>query len=240
MAKRIVAFVLSRDGVLGLLRAVPVGETTKPAPPSPAKSFRTLPGIDPVGARFAERQGLVVQGLLDLRREVGDHRVGLLVESQRLLVAGIPAGDDDRSGFEVAGADLDADAGAAQLPVVVFEARLSFLALVDVDAQRQAVVDFPDPEAGARVSAAPRVAARVSSSRPIGTITTWTGASFGGAMQALVVAVGHDQGADQARGNAPRRRLDVLKLPSLDWKAHVERLGEVLAEVVRGSGLERA
>jgi hypothetical protein len=53
-----------------------------------------------------------------------------------------------------------------------------------------------------------------------------------------VVAVGHDQTADEARGDAPRRRPRQRPLLVLIDELDLVGLGEVLAEVVRGAGLQ--
>ena len=57
--------------------------------------------------------------------------------------------------------------------------------------------------------------------------------------EARVVAVGHDQPADQPRRDAPRRRPHVLQRLVAALELDVEGLGEVLAEVVRGARLQR-
>ena len=58
--------------------------------------------------------------------------------------------------------------------------------------------------------------------------------------QAAVVAVRHDHGADQARRHAPRRGPRVLQRLVAALELDLERLGEVLSEVVRGARLQRA
>ncbi len=58
--------------------------------------------------------------------------------------------------------------------------------------------------------------------------------------QALVVAMHHDDGAEQPRRNAPARLPCVLKLIALIEEANLERLGEILSEEVRGPALQRA
>ena len=58
--------------------------------------------------------------------------------------------------------------------------------------------------------------------------------------QALVVAVGHDDGADEAGGQAPGGGPGVLQLVVLIQELDVEGLGEVLPQEVRGAGLQGA
>ncbi len=65
------------------------------------------------------------------------------------------------------------------------------------------------------------------------------GASLGRQHQALVVGMGHDQAADEARAHAPTGLPDVFELPFLVLELHVEGLAEVLAQVVAGAGLQR-
>ncbi len=55
-----------------------------------------------------------------------------------------------------------------------------------------------------------------------------------------VVAVDHDDGADEPRRHAPRRAPDVLHRLVARLERDVERLREILAEVVRRAGLQRA
>mmetsp|Transcript_38672 Transcript_38672/g.93892 ORF Transcript_38672/g.93892 Transcript_38672/m.93892 type:complete len:408 (+) Transcript_38672:174-1397(+) len=54
-----------------------------------------------------------------------------------------------------------------------------------------------------------------------------------------VVRVRHHQRADQPCAHAPRRRPHQLLLVLLRLELHVERLGEVLPQEVRGAGLQR-
>ena len=58
--------------------------------------------------------------------------------------------------------------------------------------------------------------------------------------QAAVVAVRHDHAADQPRRHAPRRRPDVLQRLVAALELNLERLREVLPEVVRRARLQRA
>ena len=52
--------------------------------------------------------------------------------------------------------------------------------------------------------------------------------------------MGHDHRADQARGDAPRGGPAVLQRLVAALELDLEGLGEILAEVVRGAGLQRA
>ena len=58
--------------------------------------------------------------------------------------------------------------------------------------------------------------------------------------QAAVVAVRHDDAADEPRRDAPRRAPHVLHRLVARLERDVERLREVLSEVVRRAGLQRA
>jgi hypothetical protein len=57
--------------------------------------------------------------------------------------------------------------------------------------------------------------------------------------QAVVVAVAHDQAADHPGGRAPGRLPGVLAAALGGGELHVERLGEVLAQLVAGAHLQR-
>ena len=57
--------------------------------------------------------------------------------------------------------------------------------------------------------------------------------------QPLVVAVGHDERADQPGAYAPARRVRVRLLLVPAEELDLERLGEVLAQIVAGAALQR-
>ena len=64
------------------------------------------------------------------------------------------------------------------------------------------------------------------------------GGDAGGQHQAVVVAVGHDDAADHAGGHAPGGLVGVMELVVPAGKGDVKGLGEAVAEVVAGAGLE--
>ena len=66
----------------------------------------------------------------------------------------------------------------------------------------------------------------------------FNGGELGRKHEALVVAVGHDEGANESGADAPRRSPNVRLPPLLVRERHVERLGEVLAQEVGGAGLQ--
>ena len=55
--------------------------------------------------------------------------------------------------------------------------------------------------------------------------------------KAIVVAMSHHKRSHQPGGHAPGRGPDVLLLTFLVRELHVKRLGEVLSEEMRGTGL---
>ena len=57
--------------------------------------------------------------------------------------------------------------------------------------------------------------------------------------QAIVVAVGHHQSADQTRGHSPARVPGEVHTAGFRLEFQIERFGEVLTEVVRRSCLQR-
>ena len=128
--------------------------------------------------------------------------------------------------------DLEAHRDAAQLVLVVLPARRVLLAGVHLqpDAVPQRLLHLPDEgqHRGALLRLAPD--------------RHHHGLHRGDArrqLQAVVVAVGQDHAADQPRGDAPRGLPDVLARALLVLVGDVEDLREVLAEVVRGAGLQR-
>ena len=56
--------------------------------------------------------------------------------------------------------------------------------------------------------------------------------------EAVVVAVGHDEGAHQAGADAPRGGPHIFQLVLVVEELHLESLGEVLPQEVAGAGLE--
>ncbi len=155
------------------------------------------------------------------------------LERHRLLAAG--AARQHRAACrEVAGAELEAQRRAARLPLEVFRTRLHAIAEVGggPDPRRRAARPRPPPP-HRRSRRAPRRNARS------GTTTTCHWASRGGQTMPRVVAVGHDQPADHPGRHAPRRAPDVVEPALGGLELDLERLGEVLAEVVGGAGLER-
>ena len=57
--------------------------------------------------------------------------------------------------------------------------------------------------------------------------------------QTLVIAVGHDDRADNTGGNAPGGLIHILKRVVLIGVLHAEGAREAVTEVVRGAGLKR-
>ena len=67
---------------------------------------------------------------------------------------------------------------------------------------------------------------------------TWVGAMRGGRDQTVVVAVGHDDAADQAGGHAPGGLEGVVGLVVLAGEGDVKGGGKAVPEVVGGAGLK--
>src|ERR1700719_134349 len=65
------------------------------------------------------------------------------------------------------------------------------------------------------------------------------GSNFWRQDEALVVAMNHDDGADYARGEPPGGCPAMLELAALVQIADLESLCEILAEEMRGAGLQR-
>src|SRR5205823_3291539 len=130
---------------------------------------------------------------------------------------------------EVALAQLDADRGALELPVrgAATEAAVDAVVELDADAAGQQLLHGRAGGLGDGVA--------------LGQLhhdDLRRGGARGDA-HAVVVAVDHDRGPDQAGRDAPRRLPRVLHLAALVLEADVERLGEVLRELVAGAHLQR-
>ena len=190
-----------------------------------------------VAARVAERSALLfVAGGLE---ESSLHRSEQLVDRSRrpverdlLLLARVATHDGDRCRREVAGAELDAERHALQLPLVELEPGPVLGPVVDpdTDARRPQLVGQGrgGPEhPGALVLAEDRhdhdLLRRDARRQP----------------QPAVVAVRHHHAADQAGGGAPGRRVRMLLAAVARGVADAERAREALPEVVRGRRLQR-
>ena len=71
-------------------------------------------------------------------------------------------------------------------------------------------------------------------------MATWTGAQYGREDAADVVAVGHDDTADQAGGYAPGRGVDRVGVTVLRLVGDIESARKVIAKIVGGAGLQGA
>ena len=174
------------------------------------------------------------------REQIGLHPLHLLEHAgreafhrDRLLLAAGPAGEHHGARRHVARADLEPQRHAAALPLVVLGAGLHPVAAVEVDPDA-----FGGQVALDRVGRVEHAGALV-----VGPVDRddhdLVLRQPRRADQALVVAVRHDEGADQARRDAPGRVPDVIELAGCGLERDLERPREVLAEVVARAGLQR-
>ena len=186
--------------------------------------------------RFEKRLGLREKRGLDLvqrGRDLGHDRV----ERDRALLAFFferaVAPDQRRdAGFEVARAELDAQRHAAHVPLVELEARRLALALVELDAQA-GLLARREQVARSRIEHGRAVAAHDRHDHDLDRRHLRRNA------QAAIVAVHHDQRAEHAPRHPPRRRPGELLRLVLGLERDVVGAREVLAELVRGPGLQR-
>src|SRR5262249_42097669 len=125
-------------------RAVLLDTRLAVAAPAPARDGEAAGATEEldhlvVGRRVAEGSplafvtGLAEEGGLDLGEQL-DRRGGQPCERQLLLLAGVAAREGGRSGRDVAGAELDAQRHALELPLVELEAGPVLLAIVQTNA----------------------------------------------------------------------------------------------------------
>ena len=166
--------------------------------------------------------------MLDVLQKAGEHG-GQLGEGDGLLFVGIAAEHDALAVFHVARADLHAHGHALELPVVELEAGREGVAVIELDA------DAGGPELVVDLGALLHHAALV---RGHGHDDGLNGRDVRGELEAALVAVGHDDGPDEAGGHAPAGLMDVGELAFLAEVLDIVGLGEVGAEVVAGAGLQ--
>ncbi len=164
---------------------------------------------------------------------MGDDVGGGFADGHVHLFVLVAAGGDDVPGLEVAGTHFHAHARALQLPVVEFKARRFLFAVVHLHAHALRLQVTGKLVGGLQHGLALFAPAD-------GNDHHLHGRELGRQHQAPVIAVHHQQRANQARADAPRGGVNVLQLSFLVLEGHVKRLGKVLAQVVAGAGLDRA
>ena len=181
------------------------------------------------------KHGVVLQPLLRSLEEVRLHGFerrrnarGQIRLRHDFLDAGVAALQDGIARCQVARTQFDHQRHAAPLPIEELGARRLSLAVVDTGAHflPNAVRSFEH--------AGPLLVLAVD-----GDQHHFVRSDAGRQHQPLVVRVAHDEAADQAGADAPTGLPDVIETPFLVLELHVERLSEILAEVVAGAGLER-
>ena len=202
-------------------------------------SLELLPGVDLHLVRLAEGEGAIEEELLEGVEALADLDPQVVPGEQLLLglAALVRLGDahlaHDRALLEVAGADLEAHRHALALPLEVLGARLHPVALVDLDEEAVVAQVLGDLVRGLEDGRALLVLAVDRHDHHV------DGGHARRQHEAVVVRVRHDQGADQARGDAPAGLPDVLTLAGRVLEHHVEGLAEVLAQVVARAALQR-
>ncbi len=134
--------------------------------------------------------------------------------------------------MHIFGANLDAHGNAFDLPLAVLEARGEIVAVVDA-VQETA---FPARRDAPHRLGHRRALVLVLPDRHDDDLNRRQSRRKD---QAVVVRVGHDQRADQARGGAPRRSPGILLAVIGGGVLDVERAREVLAQVMARPGLQR-
>ena len=227
------------DGGAGLFfDALLVGAVT--VPPADREAcldgcFELVVAGDGGGVIGTEFERALIKGVLDFG-EQGDDALGqsILWDKALAVAAGdVAASHCNRAFFDVFGADFDAHGHALDFPFVELKASSEVFALVDFEADRTL------PACGDALDG-------VHHEGFLGVVFVdgddddLDGGQSRRHNQAVVVAVGHDEGADEAGADAPAGGPGVLDGVGLVGERNIKCLGEVLAQVVGRAGLQGA
>ena len=181
-----------------------------------------------IGVLVEVALGLVEQALLHGLEQLGDARLEL-VERDGDLLAVVAADGDAVAGLDVLRADLDAQRHALHLPVGKLPAG-AVVAEIALRAQAGGL-QARDELLG--------LLGHAGLVRCDGQHDHLDRRDVRRQDEAAVIAVGHDQAADDPRGHTPRGLVRIGLLVVLVGVGDVERAGEPVAEVVARAGLER-
>ena len=187
-----------------------------------------IAGVDDAGVVFAEGFSAFQEGVLDVLQRVGDRReeVGAF---DALLVFGalVAAGHEDAVVVHVALADFQPDGHAFLDPAPGLFAAAEITG-VEFDADGLAVIGRCLEVLG-ELLAVVQHGLGVVGFEGDGHDDHVRGGELGRQHEAVVVAVGHDEPADQAGGHAPAGGPGVVLLVVFAQEADVLGFGEVLA-----------
>ena len=184
---------------------------------------------DAEGVAGAERQGALEERFLDVVQERAQPRPRLRHGKEDLLT-GVAARRHALALLHVSRADFHAQRDPLQLVLGELPARGRLVVLVEEDTEAgfQLIAELP----GERKHGILCLVLEYGNNDDLGR------GQPGRQDQSLVIGVGHDDGANEARGDSPGGGPDMVQglLPGLE--GDLERLGEVLTEVVRRSRLQ--
>ena len=152
-----------------------------------------------------------------------------LLQRHKVLLTGVTAGNDALPLLHILGANLHTQGHALHLVLRILPA-VGLVGVVGLDPQAQSLNALLQTVSG--IQHALLVLGD-------GNHNHLNGGDGGGQNQSVVVAVGHDHRADQAGGAAPAGLEGVLQGVVPAGKGDVIGPGELVAEVVRGGGLQR-
>ena len=224
------------DGGLGLLldplfrlgRAVPVGAHEAALVQGREE---VVPRVDDVRVGLDAVVNACREGALDVV-ELGAHVSGEAVERHEIFGLGVATGELAGALLEVARSHGDAKGHALEFVLGERPSAALRVVVVELDANASGLELVGDGLALGD-DLFHLVWPLVN-----GDDHDFNGGELGRKHKALVVAVGHDEGAHESRADAPRRSPNVRLPPLLVRKRHVERLGEVLAQEMGGAGLK--
>ena len=183
-------------------------------------------GLGGPGALFAVFEGALVQIAGQVGKQGGDSG-GQVVQADEGLFAGVAADQDALVLFQVLGAQLQAQGHALHLPLAELPAG-GVVAVVQLDAGVLA-------DGGGHLGGLLGYAGLVGRDRHHHHLP---GRNGRGQDQAIVVAVGHDDGAHQTGGDAPAGLEGVVQLVVPAGEGDVVGAAELVAEVVAGAALQ--
>src|SRR5271156_4317326 len=195
--------------------------------------FLVIGGL--VGIRFAERERAVEERLLDFCELLHHSRGNSLLRDERFafFAGAIAARQHYRAFGDVFGAEFQAQRDAAHFPIVEFEAGAGAFALVELDADSGVHQFLAQPVRAFQDTGFFFVRLKNRDDYQL------DGRQARRENQSLVITMHHDDGANEAGGEAPGSGPAVLQHAAFIEVANFERFREVLAEIVGGAGLQR-
>ena len=182
--------------------------------------------VGDVGIGFAVGEGFLIEAVVDLLQQAGDLGFEVLQLDEGLFTV-IPANQHTLAGFDILGADLQTQRDALHFVLGELPAGAVF-GKVDIGAEGffKAVAEGGGGFGNALLMLGD------------GHHHDLHGGDGGRQHQTVIIAVGHDDGADDAGGHAPAGLVGVLQGIAAVGELDIEGAGEAVPEVVGGTALQ--